>query len=63
MAHHRLGNAALARADFGRAVHWLGDHQKLDERWLADLKLFRAEAEALLSGPPGELPAHVFAID
>src|SRR5262249_2687559 len=61
MSRHRLGDAAAARADFDRAVRWLDAHPNLEARWPAELKSFRAEAEAVLAGPPGELPADVFA--
>ena len=61
MCRHRLGDAALARADFDRAVGWLDAHPTLDARWLAELKSFRAEAKAVLAGPPGELPVELFA--
>jgi serine/threonine protein kinase/WD40 repeat protein/tetratricopeptide (TPR) repeat protein len=61
MCRHRLRDAAAARADFARAVRWLDAHPNLDARRLAELKSFRAEAESVLAGPPGELPADVFA--
>jgi hypothetical protein len=61
MARHRLGEAAAARADFARAVRWLDAHPTLDARWLAELRTFRAEAEAVLAGPAGELPVDLFA--
>jgi hypothetical protein len=40
-----------------RAAH----HPDLGANPLAELKSFRAEAEAVLAGPPGEFPAEVFA--
>jgi tetratricopeptide (TPR) repeat protein len=61
MARHRRGDAAAARADFDRAVRWLDAHPDLDARWLAELKSFRAEADAVLARPPSELPTDVFA--
>jgi len=61
MARHRLGDRAAARADFDRAVTWLKDHPNLDSRYLTELSAFRAEAEAVLAGPPGEMPPDVFA--
>jgi uncharacterized protein HemY len=61
MARHRLGEASEARADFDRAVRWIDAHPDLDARSLAELKSFRAEAEAVLALPAGELPADVFA--
>jgi tetratricopeptide (TPR) repeat protein len=61
MARHRLGDSATARADFERALRWLGGHPDLDARWLVELKSFRAEAESVLASPSGELPGDVFA--
>ena len=61
MAHHRLGHRADARTHFDRALRWLGDHKTLDQRWAEALTGFRAEAEAVLAGPAGELPEDVFA--
>jgi tetratricopeptide (TPR) repeat protein len=61
MARHRLGDAGAARADFDRALRWIEAHPNLRPEWIAELRAFRAEAEALLAGPAGELPADVFA--
>jgi tetratricopeptide (TPR) repeat protein len=61
MAHHRLGHREEARACFDRAARWLRDHQARDERSTQELAAFRAEAEAVLAGPAGELPDDVFA--
>ncbi len=61
MAHHRLGHRADASTHFDRALRWLGDHKTLDARWAEALTGFRAEAEAVLAGPAGELPEDVFA--
>jgi tetratricopeptide (TPR) repeat protein len=60
MAHHRLGHREEARACYDRALRWLRDHQNRDEPSARDLAAFRAEAEAVLAGPAGELPEDVF---
>ena len=62
MAHHRLGHRDQARACFDRAVHWLGEQKSLTEQYAKELAAFRAEAEAVLAGPAGELPDDVFAL-
>jgi tetratricopeptide (TPR) repeat protein len=61
MARHRLGDASQARADFDRAVRWVNGQTNLSAEHAAELKAFRAEAEAVLADVPGELPADVFA--
>jgi tetratricopeptide (TPR) repeat protein len=61
MAHHRLGHADRARACFDRAVRWWGERKNLPAQYIAELTSFRAEAEAVLAGPRGELPVDVFA--
>jgi serine/threonine protein kinase/WD40 repeat protein len=61
MARHRLGEVARARADFDRAVRWRRDHLNLPWQYRTELDAFQAEAQALLDGPPAELPADVFA--
>ena len=61
MAHHRLGNPQEARTCFDRAVHWLGEQQTLPGQHAREPAAFRAEAESVLAGPAGELPASVFA--
>jgi len=61
MARHRLGDRAVARARFDRAARWVQDHPKLRQEYLTELSAFRAEAEAVLAGPTGELPDDVFA--
>jgi hypothetical protein len=61
MAHHRLGYAARARTDFDLAVRWWDGHNVLTPQEITELSAFRSEAEALLSGRGGELPADVFA--
>jgi WD40 repeat protein/tetratricopeptide (TPR) repeat protein len=62
MAHHRLGDRAEARSCFDRAIRWLAEHPELPGQYTKELAAFRAEAEAVLSGPAGELPQEVFAI-
>jgi tetratricopeptide (TPR) repeat protein len=61
MAHHRLGDPAQARADLDRAVAWVEAQDRISPTYRTELAAFREEAEALLAGPPGELPANVFA--
>jgi serine/threonine protein kinase/WD40 repeat protein/tetratricopeptide (TPR) repeat protein len=61
MARYCLGRVGEAHADFDRAVRWRRDHPNLPAQWLAELNAFQAEAQALLDGPPLELPADVFA--
>jgi tetratricopeptide (TPR) repeat protein len=61
LAHHRMGHRAEARSCFDRGVLWLGEHRNLDARSAQELAAFRAEAEAVLAGPAGELPDDVFA--
>jgi tetratricopeptide (TPR) repeat protein len=61
MAHHQLGHRREARSCFDRAVRWLNEQISLTEQYARELAAFRAEAEALLAGPSGELPDDVFA--
>jgi serine/threonine protein kinase/WD40 repeat protein/predicted Zn-dependent protease len=61
MARHRLGQTVQARESFDRAVRWWGEQQQLLEQYAQELAGFRAEAEAVLAGPSGELPEDVFA--
>jgi hypothetical protein len=42
-------------------VHWLGQQKRLSAQYAKELIVFRAEAEAILAGPAGELPVDVFA--
>src|SRR5262249_276918 len=60
MAHHRLGHREEARTCFNGGLHWLGDQHGLNERSTQELAAFRAEAEAVLTSPAGELPEDVF---
>jgi tetratricopeptide (TPR) repeat protein len=60
MAHQRLGRREAARDCFDRAVRWLGNQRGLSDQYARELAGFRAEAQALLDGPPLELPADVF---
>ncbi len=61
MARHRLGQADRARADFNRAVAWIRSQKSLLNSQARELSAFRAEAEAILAGPPSELPVDLFA--
>jgi serine/threonine protein kinase/WD40 repeat protein/Flp pilus assembly protein TadD len=48
MAHHQLGQTALARTYFAWAVRWVSDHKKLSPDYAEELRAFHAEVEALL---------------
>ncbi len=61
MAHHQLGHRAQARDCYNRAVRWQATQKNLSAEGATDLAAFRAEAEAVLAGPAGELPADLFA--
>jgi hypothetical protein len=62
MVRYRLGEVALARADLDRAVRWRRDHPNPIRRgWPEELDAFQGEAQALLDGPPSDLPDDVFA--
>ncbi len=61
MAHHGLGHSAQARGCFDRAVQWWDGKKALTPQYVQELTSFRAEAEAVLAGPGGDLPANVFA--
>jgi hypothetical protein len=61
MAHHRLGHRDVARNYLERAIHWQGEQKRLSAEPAKELAAFRAEAEAVLAGPAGELPDDVFA--
>ena len=60
MAHHRQGQREQARAYFDRAVQWVRQKKSLSDQYTKELAVFRAETEAVLSGPADELPADVF---
>ena len=61
MAHHRLGHRDDARRCLDRTIAWLGRATSLRDAQAKELAAFRAEAEAVLAGPVGELPDDVFA--
>ncbi len=61
MAHHKLGHRSQARESFERAVLWLREQRNLNPGDGPELVRFRAEAEAVLAGPSGELPEDLFA--
>jgi hypothetical protein len=60
MARYKLGQVEAACADFSRAGRWTEGRTDLSPHWSRGLKAFRGEAEAVLPGPPGELPVDVF---
>ncbi len=61
MAQERLGHPEDARQCFDRGVRWLDEQKNLPSRQAQELAAFRAETEAVLAGPAGEMPGNVFA--
>jgi hypothetical protein len=61
MAHQSLGHHEDAKQCFDRGVRWLDEHKNLPSRHAQDLAAFRAEAEAVLVGPAGEMSENVYA--
>ena len=61
MARQKLGQTAQARTDFDRALRWVREHPQQPPPSAKQLADFQAEAEAVLAGPPGELPANAIA--
>jgi WD40 repeat protein/tetratricopeptide (TPR) repeat protein len=61
MAHHRLGHRGEARQCLDRAIAWMGHPAALAGDQVKELASFRAEADAVLAGPVGELPEDIFA--
>jgi tetratricopeptide (TPR) repeat protein len=61
MAHRRLGHRPEAAGCFDRAVRWVTEQKNLDPTYARELAAFHAEAEAVLAGPPADLPDDVFA--
>jgi uncharacterized protein HemY len=61
MAHHNLGHPVRARTYSDQAVRWLDGKRALPLQYVQELTAFRAEAEAMLAGPGGDLPVDVFA--
>jgi eukaryotic-like serine/threonine-protein kinase len=60
MAHHHLGHRDEARRCLNRAIAWVSRATSLSDQSVKELADFRAEAEAVLAGPIGELPDDVF---
>ena len=60
LAHHRQGHREEARRSFDRALRWLQAQKNLAGQHAQELAAFRAEAEKVLAGPPGDLPDDVF---
>jgi hypothetical protein len=61
MARHRLGLTVQARDAFDRAVRWWREQTPLPDSYAGEPAGLRAEAEAVLAGPGGELREEVFA--
>jgi tetratricopeptide (TPR) repeat protein len=61
MARERLGHREDARQCFDRGIRWLDEHKNLPSQRAQELAAFRAETEAVLAGPAGEMPENVFA--
>ena len=61
MAHHHLRHREEARGCYERAVHWLRERKSLPAEYSQELVAFRAEAQAVLAGLTGKLPAVIFA--
>ncbi len=62
MAHHRLRHREEARGCYERAVRWLREQKSLLAEQSQELTAFRAEAQPVLAGLTGELPADIFAL-
>jgi WD40 repeat protein/Tfp pilus assembly protein PilF len=55
MCHHRLGDTAKAKECRDRAVDWSKKNKgQISARWVRELTEFQAEAESVLSQPPGK---------
>jgi eukaryotic-like serine/threonine-protein kinase len=60
MSHHRLGHREEARRCLDLAKAWVSRQGSLSDQYIRELADFRREAEAVLTGPVGELPDDVF---
>ena len=64
MARCKLGQVALACADFASAVEWRRSHpNQTGPGWSEELDEFQAEAQDLLKAAPPELPNDLFGPD
>jgi hypothetical protein len=55
MCHHRLGEAAKAKACLERGKQWFRKRKgQLPAAWLEELTAFQAEADAVLAQPPDQ---------
>jgi WD40 repeat protein/Flp pilus assembly protein TadD len=61
MAYHQLGDRDKARDCYDRAARWLAGQKSPSAEEEMELAAFRTEAEVVLAGPAGDLPADVFA--
>jgi tetratricopeptide (TPR) repeat protein len=53
MSRHRMGQPERARTEFDRAARWERSLAQTNPGLSAELSVFRAEAQAVLAGPPG----------
>ena len=61
MAHRHLRHREEARGCYERAVLWLKELKRLPAEQTQELIAFRADAQAVLAGLTGKLPADIFA--
>jgi len=61
MTHRHLRHREEARGCYERAVLWLKELKRLLAEQTQELIAFRADAQAVLAGLTGKLPADIFA--